>query len=156
MKVSSGVLGGGGGSIALLFSFVYNVDSRITSVCCCVFCIAMTCLYVCVLYCYDLSVCMCFVAVVCPSVCVCVSFLCVSVKFLADNYLKYVGWLLFDKVGEVRVACLKVLDALYSSSEHAPHLELFTARFKVRNSSSWDDGARVWCMPVVTVVVAHA
>lgn len=52
-------------------------------------------------------------------------------KFLFDNYLKYVGWMLFDKVGEVRVACLKVLDVLYSSPEHAPHLELFTARFKV-------------------------
>ena len=54
-----------------------------------------------------------------------------SVKFLADNYLKYVGWMLFDKVGEVRLACLKVLEELYSSNDHAPHLELFTARFKV-------------------------
>ncbi len=56
-----------------------------------------------------------------------------SVKFLFDNYLKYVGWMLFDKIGEVRVACLRVLDSLYSSAEHAPHLELFTARFKVRS-----------------------
>ena len=55
-----------------------------------------------------------------------------SVKFLADNYLKYVGWMLYDKAGEVRLACLKVLESLYSSNDHAPHLELFTARFKVR------------------------
>jgi cohesin complex subunit SA-1/2 len=54
-----------------------------------------------------------------------------SVKFLADNYLKYVGWMLYDKGAEVRLACLRVLESLYSSSDHAPHLELFTARFKV-------------------------
>ena len=54
-----------------------------------------------------------------------------SVKFLADSYLKYVGWMLYDKVGDVRLACLQVLESLYESSDTAPHLELFTERFKV-------------------------
>lgn len=54
-----------------------------------------------------------------------------SIKFLADTYLKYIGWMLFDKVGEVRVACLNVLEPLYSDPDTAPHLELFTEKFKV-------------------------
>ncbi len=54
-----------------------------------------------------------------------------SIKFLADSYLKYIGWMLYDKVGEVRLACIKVLDDLYGDSDIAPHLELFTERFKV-------------------------
>lgn len=54
-----------------------------------------------------------------------------SVKFLADTYLKYIGWMLYDKVGEVRVACLNVLEPLYSDPDTAPHLELFTEKFKV-------------------------
>lgn len=56
-----------------------------------------------------------------------------SVKFLADTYLKYIGWMLYDKVGEVRVACLNVLEPLYSDPDTAPHLELFTEKFKVSN-----------------------
>ena len=54
-----------------------------------------------------------------------------SVKFLADSYLKYIGWMLFDKVGDVRLACLRVLEKLYSDNDTAPHMELFTERFKV-------------------------
>ena len=54
-----------------------------------------------------------------------------SVKFLADTYLKYIGWMLYDKVGEVRMACLNVLEPLYSDPDTAPHLELFTEKFKV-------------------------
>jgi cohesin complex subunit SA-1/2 len=50
---------------------------------------------------------------------------------LADTYLKYIGWMLYDKVGEVRVACLNVLEPLYSDPDTAPHLELFTEKFKV-------------------------
>ena len=52
-------------------------------------------------------------------------------KFLADTYLKYIGWMLYDKVGDVRVACLNVLEPLYSDPDTAPHLELFTEKFKV-------------------------
>ena len=59
-----------------------------------------------------------------------------SVKFLADSYLKYIGWMLYDKVGEVRLACLKVLESLYGDSDTAPHMELFTERFKVRETSN--------------------
>ena len=39
--------------------------------------------------------------------------------------------MLYDKVGEVRLACLKVLESLYGDSDTAPHMELFTERFKV-------------------------
>lgn len=29
-------------------------------------------------------------------------------NFLDDSYLKYIGWTLHDKVGEVRLKCLQV------------------------------------------------
>jgi len=97
-----------------------------------------------------------------------------SAYFLADSYLKYVGWTLYDKasccsipythtiiltlnlllsllattcivpppssnpppsspsqVGEVRLASLQLLESLYNSEDTAPHLELFTEKFKV-------------------------
>ena len=60
-----------------------------------------------------------------------------SVKFLADTYLKYIGWMLYDKVGEVRMACLNVLEPLYSDPDTAPHLELFTEKFKVSRFSNF-------------------
>ena len=68
-----------------------------------------------------------------------------SVKFLADTYLKYIGWMLYDKVGEVRVACLNVLEPLYSDPDTAPHLELFTEKFKV---SKLSDRLSVLCLPI--------
>ena len=52
--------------------------------------------------------------------------------FLDDSYLKYVGWTLYDRVGEVRLCCLKCLHPLYDTDELAPKLELFTNRFKDR------------------------
>ncbi|KAK2186468.1 hypothetical protein NP493_199g04022 [Ridgeia piscesae] len=52
--------------------------------------------------------------------------------FLDDSYLKYVGWTLYDRVGDVRMCCLKCLQPLYESEELAPRLELFTNRFKER------------------------
>ncbi|XP_077988288.1 cohesin subunit SA-2-like isoform X3 [Glandiceps talaboti] len=55
-----------------------------------------------------------------------------SETFLSDSYLKYVGWTLHDKVGEVRQKCLFALIPLYSNPELAPKLELFTNRFKDR------------------------
>ncbi|XP_046568890.1 LOW QUALITY PROTEIN: cohesin subunit SA-2-like [Haliotis rubra] len=52
--------------------------------------------------------------------------------FLDDSYLKYVGWLLYDKVGDVRSWCLKTLSPLYDSYDLSGKLELFTNRFKDR------------------------
>ncbi|XP_025079886.1 cohesin subunit SA-1-like isoform X2 [Pomacea canaliculata] len=52
--------------------------------------------------------------------------------FLDDSYLKYVGWTLYDKVGDVRNCCLKTLAPLHESPDLASKLELFTNRFKDR------------------------
>ncbi|KAM4820558.1 cohesin subunit SA-3 isoform 2-T2 [Thomomys bottae] len=55
-----------------------------------------------------------------------------STSFLTDSYLKYIGWTLHDKQGEVRLKCLKALKELYSNRELIARLELFTSRFKDR------------------------
>ncbi|XP_076435529.1 cohesin subunit SA-2-like [Babylonia areolata] len=52
--------------------------------------------------------------------------------FLDDSYLKYVGWTLYDKVGDVRNCCLKTLAPLHESADLSGKLELFTNRFKDR------------------------
>lgn len=52
--------------------------------------------------------------------------------FLDDSYLKYVGWTLHDKVGEVRLKCLATLLPLYESEEITRNMELFTNKFKDR------------------------
>ncbi|CAL8094125.1 unnamed protein product [Calicophoron daubneyi] len=52
--------------------------------------------------------------------------------FLDDSYLKYVGWTLFDRVGDVRVQCLRALQPLYEDPGLISNLELFTSRFKSR------------------------
>ncbi|CAH1781721.1 unnamed protein product [Owenia fusiformis] len=52
--------------------------------------------------------------------------------FLDDSYLKYVGWTMYDRTGDVRSGCLKCLMPLYEAEELAPKLELFTNRFKAR------------------------
>uniref|UniRef100_A0A8B9FE04 Stromal antigen 1 n=1 Tax=Amazona collaria TaxID=241587 RepID=A0A8B9FE04_9PSIT len=57
-----------------------------------------------------------------------------SDAFLNDSYLKYVGWTLHDRQGEVRLKCLKALQSLYTNRELFPKLELFTNRFKVRGN----------------------
>nr|CAD7196855.1 unnamed protein product [Timema douglasi] len=53
-------------------------------------------------------------------------------NFLDDSYLKYIGWTLHDKVGEVRLKCLQALQPLYASEELKGKLELFTSKFKDR------------------------
>ncbi|XP_020296992.1 cohesin subunit SA-2 isoform X1 [Pseudomyrmex gracilis] len=53
-------------------------------------------------------------------------------NFLDDSYLKYIGWTLHDKVGEVRLKCLQALQPLYASEELKTKLELFTSKFKDR------------------------
>ncbi|XP_012675064.2 cohesin subunit SA-2-like isoform X2 [Clupea harengus] len=55
-----------------------------------------------------------------------------SDAFLNDSYLKYVGWTLHDKQGEVRLKCLAALQGLYYNRELNSRLELFTSRFKDR------------------------
>uniref|UniRef100_A0AAR2JVE2 Cohesin subunit SA n=1 Tax=Pygocentrus nattereri TaxID=42514 RepID=A0AAR2JVE2_PYGNA len=55
-----------------------------------------------------------------------------SDAFLNDSYLKYVGWTLHDKQGEVRLKCLTALQGLYYNRELNAKLELFTSRFKDR------------------------
>uniref|UniRef100_A0A671P7K8 Cohesin subunit SA n=1 Tax=Sinocyclocheilus anshuiensis TaxID=1608454 RepID=A0A671P7K8_9TELE len=55
-----------------------------------------------------------------------------SDAFLNDSYLKYVGWTLHDRQGEVRLKCLKALQNLYTNRELFTKLELFTNRFKDR------------------------
>jgi len=52
--------------------------------------------------------------------------------FLDDTYLKYIGWTLHDKVGDVRLKCLQSLQPLYSSEELKNKLDLFTSKFKDR------------------------
>ncbi|NXO01441.1 STAG3 protein, partial [Rhinopomastus cyanomelas] len=52
--------------------------------------------------------------------------------FLTDGHLKYLGWTLYDKQGEVRLCCVKALQALYSQQDLVAHVELFTSRFKDR------------------------
>ncbi|KAL4713106.1 hypothetical protein ACJJTC_004492 [Scirpophaga incertulas] len=53
-------------------------------------------------------------------------------NFLDDLYLKYIGWTLHDKVGEVRLRCLQALQPLYECEELKGKLELFTSKFKDR------------------------
>uniref|UniRef100_A0A673B8B9 Cohesin subunit SA n=1 Tax=Sphaeramia orbicularis TaxID=375764 RepID=A0A673B8B9_9TELE len=55
-----------------------------------------------------------------------------SDAFLNDSYLKYVGWTMHDKQGEVRLKCLTALQGLYYNRELGTRLELFTSRFKDR------------------------
>ncbi|KAI2801174.1 Cohesin subunit SA-2 [Blomia tropicalis] len=52
--------------------------------------------------------------------------------FLDDSYLKYVGWTLYDQIGDVRLDCLKVLLPLYESEETTRKMKLFTNHFKDR------------------------
>ncbi|XP_074387557.1 cohesin subunit SA-3-like [Zonotrichia albicollis] len=53
-------------------------------------------------------------------------------SFLTDSHLKYLGWTLHDKQGEVRLRCVRALRGIYGTPELAPSLELFTNRFKPR------------------------
>uniref|UniRef100_G3Q3N2 Cohesin subunit SA n=1 Tax=Gasterosteus aculeatus aculeatus TaxID=481459 RepID=G3Q3N2_GASAC len=59
-----------------------------------------------------------------------------SDAFLNDSYLKYVGWTMHDKQGEVRLKCLTALQGLYYNRELNARLELFTSRFKV-STTCW-------------------
>ncbi|CAM4843450.1 unnamed protein product [Rotaria magnacalcarata] len=52
--------------------------------------------------------------------------------FLDDIYLKYIGWTLYDKVGDCRLRCLLALIPLFQTTDFVGKLELFTNRFKDR------------------------
>uniref|UniRef100_A0A7E4VDZ8 SCD domain-containing protein n=1 Tax=Panagrellus redivivus TaxID=6233 RepID=A0A7E4VDZ8_PANRE len=52
--------------------------------------------------------------------------------FLEDTYLKYAGWLLYDKQPEVRLKCITALLPLFEETEYAARLELFINKFKDR------------------------
>ncbi|VDK27481.1 unnamed protein product [Anisakis simplex] len=52
--------------------------------------------------------------------------------FLEDSFLKYIGWLLYDKVSDVRHKCILALLPLYERTEVVAKLELFTNKFKDR------------------------
>lgn len=53
-------------------------------------------------------------------------------QFLDDSYLKYLGWTLHDKVGEVRLKCLQALLPLYANQDLCQKMELFSTKFKER------------------------
>ncbi|KAK7137452.1 hypothetical protein R3I94_013180 [Phoxinus phoxinus] len=53
------------------------------------------------------------------------------VRFLNDEHLKYVGWMLHDKQAAVRLQCVLTLQKLYEQ-EFISRLELFTSRFRER------------------------
>uniref|UniRef100_A0A8C2U984 Cohesin subunit SA n=1 Tax=Coturnix japonica TaxID=93934 RepID=A0A8C2U984_COTJA len=52
--------------------------------------------------------------------------------FLNDGYLKYIGWMLYDKQAEVRLKCLLGLQGIYSRKDLVSKMDLFTCRFKDR------------------------
>ncbi|XP_025964777.1 cohesin subunit SA-2-like isoform X2 [Dromaius novaehollandiae] len=52
--------------------------------------------------------------------------------FLNDSYLKYIGWMLYDKQAEVRLKCLLGLQGIYSRKDLVSRMDLFTSRFKDR------------------------
>jgi len=55
-----------------------------------------------------------------------------STHFLDQNYLKYLGWMLYDKNADVRLEVLKALAELYKDETFVEQLDLFTSRFKAR------------------------
>ncbi|KAA8587909.1 hypothetical protein FQN60_001103 [Etheostoma spectabile] len=55
-----------------------------------------------------------------------------SSAFLTDSYLKYMGWMMHDKMPDVRLKCVLGLQGLYGDPPLLPKLDLFTNRFKDR------------------------
>uniref|UniRef100_A0A3Q3Q2R3 Cohesin subunit SA n=1 Tax=Monopterus albus TaxID=43700 RepID=A0A3Q3Q2R3_MONAL len=55
-----------------------------------------------------------------------------SSAFLSDSYLKYMGWMMYDKVPDVRLKCVLSLQGLYADPLLVSKLDLFTSRFKDR------------------------
>ncbi|KAM4561585.1 cohesin subunit SA-2 isoform 1-T1 [Fundulus diaphanus] len=55
-----------------------------------------------------------------------------SSEFLNDSYLKYIGWMMHDKVPDVRLKCVLALQGLFGDPVLLPKLDLFISRFKKR------------------------
>ncbi|XP_014844454.1 PREDICTED: cohesin subunit SA-2-like [Poecilia mexicana] len=55
-----------------------------------------------------------------------------SSSFLNDSYLKYMGWMMHDKVPDVRLKCVLALQGLFGDPVLLPKLDLFISRFKNR------------------------
>ncbi|XP_047456471.1 cohesin subunit SA-2 [Mugil cephalus] len=55
-----------------------------------------------------------------------------SSAFLNDSYLKYMGWMMHDKIPDVRLKCVLSLQELYDDPLLLPKLDLFISRFKDR------------------------
>uniref|UniRef100_A0A7N6BLD9 Cohesin subunit SA n=1 Tax=Anabas testudineus TaxID=64144 RepID=A0A7N6BLD9_ANATE len=55
-----------------------------------------------------------------------------SSVFLNDSYLKYMGWMMYDKIPDVRLKCVLSLQGLYGDPLLLPKLDLFNSRFKDR------------------------
>ena len=53
-----------------------------------------------------------------------------STTFLTNQYLKYVGWALFDKDKDTRLEALHAIDDLYQNTNFINSLEAFTGRFR--------------------------
>ena len=53
-----------------------------------------------------------------------------STKFLDNQYLKYVGWALYDKSTDVRIKALEAIDNFYQSKNLISSLEPFLLRFR--------------------------
>ncbi|KAE8625694.1 hypothetical protein XENTR_v10006366 [Xenopus tropicalis] len=58
--------------------------------------------------------------------------------YLNDSYLKYIGWMLYDKVYDVRLKSLLALQALYEK-DFVDKMDLFSTRFKDRILSMTQD-----------------
>jgi len=59
--------------------------------------------------------------------------------YMRDSYVKYVGWMLSDKVSQVRKCALMVILNFLKKDEHFPKLELFIKRFLPRFLQMVDD-----------------
>uniref|UniRef100_A0A673CUQ1 Cohesin subunit SA n=1 Tax=Sphaeramia orbicularis TaxID=375764 RepID=A0A673CUQ1_9TELE len=55
-----------------------------------------------------------------------------NLVFLNDSYLKYMGWMMNDKIPDVRLKCVLALQDLYGDAQLLPKLDLFMSRFKDR------------------------
>ncbi|OAF70234.1 Cohesin subunit SA-3 [Intoshia linei] len=80
-------------------------------------------------------------------------------EYLQDSYLKYIGWLLFDKSGTVRQTALHVLHYVYSDPKNVKLLSLFSMRFKDRFLDmilDKDNFVRVESVSIVTHIIAHS
>merc|ERR1719245_624136 len=75
-------------------------------------------------------------------------------NFLDDTYLKYIGWTIHDKVGDVRLKCLQTLQPLYASEELKGKLELFTSKFKDRIVDMTLDKEFDVCVEAVKLVIS--